>query len=631
MLTILSIAGENFKSFKSFNFEIQEGLWVVKGNNKDESLASSNGAGKTTLFCDSIFWCLTGKSIEGLDAADDIVNLKAKKDCWVEVNLSIDNKKVKIKRTRKHSLFKNNLFLEVDDQDLTAHRVDDTQNRINQLIKINSDLLKSTIIMTADMKSRFSDLTPKDRISLLESIRDYKIWDRFRDETKICLDDYNSKINDLTSANLIKSGEISKSKQIILELEENLSQPDDTDELLKQLDLKRCELDEINTGVDNSQQIDKLKQIVNSIDDQISNCEMKNRELNSKISSYYSNTSKLESRIKDYQKEISLASSLLTETGNCPTCGQKLQLTEEKKQKIFNDLISYKQKLIESTQELNSLKNSFSELEKDSTIDTSSLREKKKILQEQINTLTDEDLNHKYSIKSLTESIEIIENKIESNKKKGEDSKNLINSYKCQLEELIALVNKNSEDIKQLELEKSRYQFFYDSLGPKGTLRPYLLSKDIIYLNKCLQYYSSRLFGESKISLTTPTLDSNKIDIIFEYTPGFIKPISVLSRGERKRLDLCIQFALYDLIRSTAMFDINLLVLDEIFESLDVTGIGQVVSVLQERSESIPSIYVISHNPNAYDLIQRQITVTKINDVSKVIFKKKESENEKSQ
>ncbi len=629
MLTILSIAGENFKSFKSFNFTIQEGLWVVKGNNKDESLASSNGSGKTTLFCDSIFWCLTGKSIEGLDAADDIVNFKTKKDCLVEVNLLIDNKKVKIKRARKHSIFKNNLFLEVDDQDLTAHRVDDTQARINQLIKINSDLLKSTIIMTADMKSRFSDLTPKDRISLLESIRDYKVWDRFRDETKVSLDDYNTKISDLTATNLIKSGEISKSQQIINELESSLTQTEDLSEVESQLRLKIDELNAYNLDENNSDQINQLKQIVSDIDNQVSDIEKKNRELNEKTNSFYSKTSRLESSIKDSQREISLATTLLTETGECPTCGQKLKLSEEKKQQIFDNLTYYKKQLIESTKELEETKESFSALQQMSTVDTSSLRKKKDVIQSQINALSEEDLNKKYAVKSLKESIEYLQNKIDSSKKKLEESKTLIETYKSQLEELIKCVNENESQIKNLNVEKSRYQFFYDSLGPKGTLRPYLLSKDVLYLNKCLQYYSSRLFGDTKISLTTPTLDSNKIDIVFENANGLIKPVSVLSRGERKRLDLCIQFALYDLIRSTAMFDINLLVLDEIFESLDVTGIGQVISILQERSENIPSIYVISHNPNAYDLIQRQIIVTKTNDTSKVVFDKKaEKKNE---
>ena len=204
MLQIVSVKGENFRSFKKFDFKIKEGLWVVKGANKDDSASDSNGSGKSTLFCDSIIWCLTGNTVNGLDSEDDVVNLKAKKDCLVEVTINNDNHVVKVIRTRKHTQFKNNLLLEVDGQSLSAHRIKDTQDRVNQIIKISPALLKSTIIMAGDISNRFSELTPKDRIALLESVRDYKVWSDFREESKISLNQYISQIEDLKASNSLK-------------------------------------------------------------------------------------------------------------------------------------------------------------------------------------------------------------------------------------------------------------------------------------------------------------------------------------------------------------------------------------------------------------------------------------------
>ena len=120
--------------------------------------------------------------------------MKAKKDCLVEVTINNDNHVVKVIRTRKHTQFKNNLLLEVDGQSLSAHRIKDTQDRVNQIIKISPALLKSTIIMAGDISNRFSELTPKDRIALLESVRDYKVWSDFREESKISLNQYISQI-----------------------------------------------------------------------------------------------------------------------------------------------------------------------------------------------------------------------------------------------------------------------------------------------------------------------------------------------------------------------------------------------------------------------------------------------------
>ena len=203
---------------------------------------------------------------------------------------------------------------------------------------------------------------------------------------------------------------------------------------------------------------------------------------------------------------------------------------------------------------------------------------------------------------------------------------NQISQYKQQALSIKTIIEENNKLLIELDQERNAYQFFYDSLGLRGNLRPYLLRKDVAYLNNVLQYYTARLYSGCSIKLTIPTIDSNKIDIIFENTNGLVKSVSMLSKGERKRLDLCIQFAIYDLVRSTAMFDTNILILDEIFESLDVAGINHVVTMLEERSEVIPSIYVITHNPNAYGLIPRQILVSKNNDISKVTFKSGESD-----
>lgn len=621
MLKIVSIIGENFKSFKKFDFNIEEGLFVVCGDNKDDPLSSSNGSGKTTLFCDSIYWCLTGKSIEGLESADDIVNFKTKKDCFVEVTLFSDDRKIKIKRTRKHTQYKNNLFLEVDDQDLSAHRVDDTQTRVNQIIKISPDILKSTIIMTSDIKSRFSDLTPKDRISLLESIRDYKVWDRFRDETKVSLDDYIKRIQEVNSENLTKQGEMNAIQKIIDNQTVSLLQLQNTVIDMNEISNKQVLLDQISTQKDNQDMIQNLKQVQESCQKQIQEIELKNRQQLQESKNLYSKQAQLASLIQKCELDIQTKVSLLQVNGTCPTCGQKLQLSEDKKNKLFIELSDLKKKYVEYTTEKQGLDSQVSQISNDPQ-DTSVLRQKSQSINEQIMTMEKSDMNRILQINSLKSDIYSLTERANTHSTRITELETSINSYKENLNDLKTIIDSNNNKIKDLEIEKNSYQFFYDSLGPKGTLRPYLLSKDIAYLNKCLQYYSGRMFGSSKISLTKPTLDSNKIDIIFE-CGDMIKPISTLSRGERKRLDLCIQFALYDLVKSTAMFDINLLILDEIFESLDVTGISQVVSILQERSENIPSIYVISHNPNAYDLIQKKIIVSKSNDISKIKFVKK--------
>ena len=158
---------------------LKSGLFSIEGINYTET-NSTNGCGKSTLIS-ALFWAFTGSSLTNEVLADEVVNLKTNKNCRVSVYIETEKDEIRITRVRKDVDKGNNLFLEINGQDLSCHKVADTQDRINKLIKIPFDLLKNTIIMTSNMSSAFSSLTPQQRINTLESIRDYAIGERVRD------------------------------------------------------------------------------------------------------------------------------------------------------------------------------------------------------------------------------------------------------------------------------------------------------------------------------------------------------------------------------------------------------------------------------------------------------------------
>lgn len=621
MLKIESVRGENFRSFKSFEFKIKEGLWVVKGTNKDDTSSDSNGSGKSTLFCDSIVWCLTGNTVEGLENDDYVVNFKTKKDCFVEVVLRDNEHETKIMRTRKHSKFKNNLFLEIDGQSLSAHRVKDTQDRVNQIIKISPALLKSTIIMSGDITNRFSELTPKDRIALLESVRDYKVWSDFREETKSSLNEYLEKIQSLKDENLAKNGEIGAIQDFIESLtQEYLKEKEKT---FSDNEVKKWseELSSLLSKNGNEEEVEILRKELLKRKKDLSEREAEKRKSSENLNKIYQERSNLNYLIKTAQEKIKNNTDFLLKDSVCPTCGQKIILSEDKKMSIMNQLSENKKVFKESHDKLKEIDANILKMSNEEEFDLSSIRENILSLSVKISSLEESNKFIENKIDSLKSNIKIFKENVSAHEERIESLFKKISEYKVKLIAFGKIIKENEDLLSDLDKEREAYQFFYDSLGPRGNLRPYLLRKDISYLNKVLQYYTARLYPGYSIKLTIPTIENNKIDILFENSNNMIKPISVLSKGERKRLDLCLQFAIYDLIKSTAMFDTNILILDEIFESLDVVGINHVVNMLEERTSSIPSIYVISHNPNAYDLIPKQISVSKINDISKVVFK----------
>jgi DNA repair exonuclease SbcCD ATPase subunit len=159
---------ENFRSIQEkVTLNIKSGLFSIEGINYTET-NSTNGSGKSTIIS-ALFWALTNSSLTNEVLADEVVNLQTGKNCRVSVYISTDKDEIKVTRVRKDTEHGNNLFLEINGQDLSCHKVADTQERINKLIKIPFSLLKSTIIMTSGMESAFSSLSPQERISTLES------------------------------------------------------------------------------------------------------------------------------------------------------------------------------------------------------------------------------------------------------------------------------------------------------------------------------------------------------------------------------------------------------------------------------------------------------------------------------
>ena len=100
------------------------GYTLVKGiNNNKDDLAISNGSGKSSLF-EAICWCLTGETIRGIKS--DISNINTDDGAYVELDLEVSGDTWKIIRTKDHKLYKTNLKLFRNDQDISGKGIRDS-------------------------------------------------------------------------------------------------------------------------------------------------------------------------------------------------------------------------------------------------------------------------------------------------------------------------------------------------------------------------------------------------------------------------------------------------------------------------------------------------------------------------
>lgn len=626
---------ENFRSIQDkVTLNIKSGLFSIEGINYTET-NSTNGSGKSTLIS-ALFWALTGSSLTNEVLADEVVNLKVNKNCRVSVYIETEKDEIKITRVRKDTEKGNNLLLEINGQDLSCHKVADTQDRINKLIKIPFDLLRNTIIMTSGMDSAFSSLTPQQRIQTLESIRDYSIWEKIRDEankdSKVYitqLSNNNLEISSLngkidTYKNLIEKA---KEEKISLESGSTISELDNEIEIAKQSKLthyekikqKEIEISEFkknNIIPDSSDIVQKMNNITNTVSDLKEQVIKEKQELEVKIKD-------LEYSKKDIQREVTLLERWFKED-TCPTCGKKLDRTENEITEKSNRLEQYNNQLLiisnQITEYINKKENNELEVIIDKQIadkrveysqlqaELNNIKSIKEKSDQQYDKLQDELRELQTIYNAFDVELGKLNSKKNSYQEKIDRCISDISTYELEIEEKQSKVKELEKENIDLSVKKSLSDFYYKLLGAKGELRPYLLNKDIAYLNNRMQFYIGRFFKNTEVSLL---LNGVSIDIKIQ-ADNVIKSISSLSGGEKKRVDISIQLALYDLIQTVSQSKFNLLCLDEIESLLDPIGCEQLIEIIEDKAENIETVWWITNHPSVKESIPQKILVKKI-------------------
>ena len=670
---------QNFRSIKKVDLEIRDGLYAVIGKNLDQP-ATFNGAGKSSTVY-ALWWCLTGDSLGGETLADDVVNIQEGKDCRVECVFETDQGEVSIMRCRKDKDHGNNLFLTINGQDLSCHKVADTQERINQLLKVNFDVLKGTIILTSDMKSNFADLSPKDRVAMLESIRDYTIWEKVRNESNLDIKALDTEIKDKTGEINQMQGSINTFNTLISGLrvkymEEKQKASDENPEekmkgLVNQLEEAKkqlsavlsinydTKLSELDTQLEgkNAELQDKLVKYNAERDKIGEKYEKMNTDINNSISDlqtastqYSKDMMTIDFDIKGLRSDVDVIQKWFT-NDTCPTCNRKLDRTADeinaknaqreillqsiKKKEDEKAAINVKfsaaetqiarhKEIIKENNEKRSgeLTIASNEYQK-STKDTQDAIEKIKTEQTEIKTKQKEakESSDKLSttIANLQLQISVLGEQQNSTEAKLKEIQDQAGQHKKEIEALEGQKSGIQQEILKLEKKKTYAKFFYDSLGPKGAFRGVLLAKDIAYINECLKIYVPKFFLGAELYLTTPSIEKASIDLVFE-EDGVRKPVSNLSSGERKRVNISIQLAIYDLLQSTSLFNFNLCIFDEIESALDPEGVRQLLEIIDDRQDNFQTAWWITNNEMVSSNILNKIVAKKQNGFTKVEY-----------
>ena len=359
----------------------------------------------------------------------------------------------------------------------------------------------------------------------------------------------------------------------------------------------------------------------------------------------------VDEKIKEADNRVSHLNSIIN-NGVCPTCGQKLgNITQEELDRSKAELaevnVNRENLGLERTELLNKLKdlkdslasdidsfvesiklkfseqigllmfgkenqlkgfaNEFetellkklSELTEERMKKISSLEADLQVVANNLSKMNDDYRNNKVILESLREEYSSLKFRIDSYNKEKEG---LERSLKESQEKIFRLnyeienVIKGIEDkTKRIEIVKKMETF------ASRDFRGILLEEVIHRLDTILKGYAQLVYGNQ---LTSFYQEGNAIIVGFDG-----KEYESLSGGEQQKLNVLLQLSLRDLIVELTGVSGSILVLDEVFDGLDLTGCEKMISLFQTIDTSI---FIISHHADSLNIpYDYKITVVK--------------------
>lgn len=529
------------------------------------------------------------------------------------------------------------------------------------------------VMLGLDVFQRCLEIT-KNRIksvdSELSSI-EWKISDR---KTKI--GDLDTKIEEAEQEKVdyesTKQEKIDNLKKSIVELNESLqSQQEELEELQESLSKVEKSKEAAEKALEKKKkslkEIDALKQETQSVKDEIAEHKRAIKSHESDIEDCKKKVIRLEKSIQITQEKMdsleSQKSDLHKKIGQpCPVCGQPMTKDSVEPAKIeISEKIQELQSEIDSfTEEISTIKNADitslgheiddhnAEIEElQETLDefeeliekSSGLVKEKEKLEEKAEKAQKLYYSTKSSVTVAENDIEHTQEKIDSLGKQIEDIQSeenpyevIISKYKKEQETAKTEIEELQQSIQDQIDEKECLEFWQQAYSNQG-IKSLILDDITPFLNRRVNKYLGKLTsGHIEVKFNTQTTlksgeTREKFSIEINNTDGGQEYIAN-SGGERKRIDLCINLALQDLVASRSSKRINISIFDETFDALDEQGVEKVIELLQELSSEKSTILVVSHNQHLQSYFSNVVTIVKKDGYSTLLEDDLTEENE---
>lgn len=605
---------ENFMSFEHAELDLSSNGFVsiVGINTSEQDNALSNGSGKSAIF-EALNWCLLGETLRG---SRDVVRHGSEGGTLVELSFFAGSDSFVITRTRNHSKFKNNLFIKKNGEDVSGKGLKDTEDLLSQYLpSVTSELINSVVVLGQGLPMRFTNNTPSGRKEVLESLSnsDFMITDL---KTRIAnrSAELRNQLTETTTDKTKRETELSLYNSQLAKLEAELKS------------LNEFDLESSKKYVEDTQKlVDDCKSRIEELSNKYGcTLQEKQDELNKRKFDLYSEQKHKESYAKDaynaktvemtmdkaetvalIRSKTSEITRLKSVTDVCPTCGQKIPNvhkvdTTELEQEVstLNEKVSQLNNVIsqideECKKELKCISEEYSLLLADVEMGLKSVNAD---IQE-VSELQREERVHSEQVNKGMEAIE-------SHSRKVEECSNRIKELGDLSREISAYIENDTAEIENINSHLAVHSKFETAL--KRDFRGILLQNCISYIDGKAKEFCKKIFHTDFINFS---LDGNNVSITY-----CGKEYESMSGGEKQKIDLIIQFAIRDMLCKYLNFSCNLLVLDELTDSMDAIGCKNAIDFIASEFDDVDSVFIISHRLDLEIPYDKTITVYKSNE-----------------
>lgn len=559
-------------------------------------LQARNGIGKTTIFS-GFHWVLYGKTLKNKNQVASWEDVRTKKwrGTMGRVIFYAKDVKITVLRYEKFKINKRQetkLVLLINDTESKIKDKREIQAEINKLLGFSSELFKNSALFGQKMKRIIEEDGPTRKkvfdeafeIGYLQNARE--ITEKEKKELLI-----EKAKNDLA---------LNSKNELLKELQNQLITLENTNkdfELKKKtrLEHKNKELSDFKAELNSIKVFppgvleSKLFRLKNRLD----KLEVKSKQkftLEFKVENLLGDVDNLRKKKNDLKKQFTQVIK------TCLVCGGRLSDSKikEEKEKIRKEINKSEESINKTLSKVTKLKESILLLGLDQN---AAMEIKQKVYR--LENKIKENLSKTNDISYLTKSIAKCKKEISQLKSEKlvigiPAIRKKIVKVSC---DLLPFVKLNTHYVKQLELKE---WLIKDPLSNSG-IKAFIFEEMLKSVNLQLDTYSNIL--GFKINFGIDLESSNKDFYIAIEKGNSIRLYEDFSGGEQQLINICIAFSIHDVVCIDK--NINILIMDEVFEGLDAENIEVVSQLIAQKAQG-KSIHIITHH-NGFNPINANI------------------------